>query len=265
MVLAAAMSLTPAQSGLNLTNSRVTLGGMFGPNRPDTRYLPGDLFFMVFDIEGLQADPQGRVDYSMGMVVTHSSGKEILNNKPEPTQALIPLGASRLPARVFLTIGFEMRGTYTCSVTVTDRKTNQTRKIDRNFEVLPLEFGIVAFRMSYDMEDNMPAPLQGVTGQVLVMQFQTVGFTRDPMTGQPNNQLEVRILDESGRPTTQQPQLYVIKQNVNEDSRNLAWHIPMPLTRDGTFTVELKATDMVAGKSYKLTFKVKVTKPDEKG
>jgi hypothetical protein len=264
LVLAAALNFGPAQSGLNLTNSRVTFGGQFGPNRPDHRYLPGDLFFMVFDIEGLRGDAQGRVNYAIGMVVTNSAGKEILNNKPEPTEAVIPLGASKLPARAFLIVP-GVRGAYTCTMTVTDRKTNASKSVSENFEVIEPAFGIVGFRVTYDMEDTMPAPLQGVTGQALVMHFGIINFMRDPVTHQPTNQIEVRIFDESGKPTTEQPQLFVVKQGVNEDKPMIELNIPLTLSREGNFTVELKATDALANKSYKMAFKVKVMQPDVKG
>jgi hypothetical protein len=147
-------------------------------------------------------------------------------------------------------------------MTVTDRKSNISKSIAQNFEVIEPAYGIVAFRMSYDMEDTMPAPLQGVTGQALAMHFGIINFTRDPATRQPNNQIEVRILDETGRPTTEQPQLFVVKQGVSEEKPIIELNLPLPLTREGVFTVELKATDALAAKSYKMTFKIKVAPPD---
>jgi hypothetical protein len=269
LVLAAALNFGPAQGGLALTNARVTFGGQFGPNRPDRRYLPGDLFFMVFDIEGLRADPQGKVEYAIGMVVKDTAGKVVLDNtNAEPTASLIPLGASKLPARAYLIIGPEMKGRYTCTTIVTDRKTNESKKVEQEFEVLPADFAIVAFRMAYDMDGNIQAPqapFQGVPGQILVMHFETFGFARDQATKQPNIQVEVRISDEAGRPTTDQPQLFVVKQGAKEEVPWIDWHLPLPLTRVGTFTVEVKATDVLSSKIYKMAFKIKVTLPDLKG
>jgi hypothetical protein len=269
LVLAAALNFGPAQSGLSLTNARVTFGGQFGPNRPDRRYLPGDLFFMVFDIDGLRADPQGRVEYAIGMIVKDAAGKVVLDtSNAEPTASLIPLGASKLPARAYLVIGPEMKGRYTCTIIVTDRKTNESKNVEQDFEVLPPDFGIVGFHMAYDIEGNIQAPqapFQGVPGQILVMHFETFGFTRDQTTKQPNIQVEVRIFDEAGRPTTEQPQPFAVKQGVKEDYPWVGWHLPLPLTRVGTFTVEVKATDVLSSKVYKMAFKVKVTMPDVKG
>jgi hypothetical protein len=269
LVLAAAMAFGPAQertglssNQLNLTNVRVTFGGQFGPTRPDTRYLPGDLFFMVFDIEGLRSDAQGKVQYSIGMIVTDSNGKISFENKPEARENVIPLGASKWPAMANVIIGPDMKGVYTCSVTVTDRVTNETKRIERNFEVGEPSFGIVAFRMTYDLDDSVPAPLHGVPGQTLVMQFMTIGFARDSMK-QPNNQVEVRILDSTGRPTTEQPQTFFVNKGIKDDTPLIEWKLPLPLSRPGSFTVELKATDLISNKSYKMRFPVSVYKTND--
>src|SRR5262245_51432023 len=121
LVLAAAMSFGPAQGGLDLTNARVTFGGQFGPSRPDNKFLPGDIFFMAFDIEGLKADARGTVAYTMGMVVTQSNGKVLFENKPDVSEAQYPLGANVLPARAYFTFDKDCKGTCTCKITVTDR------------------------------------------------------------------------------------------------------------------------------------------------
>jgi len=270
LVLAAALNLAPAQSGLSLSNVRVTLGGQFGPNRPDHRFLPGDLFYLVFDIDGLRSDPQGKVEFTIGMIVKDASGKVILDNsKTEPTSELVPFGSSKLPARAYLVVGPEMRGGYTCTMIVTDRKAGESKTIDQTFEVLPPDFGLVAFRMTYDpvgaVDGVMYAPFQGVPGQYLMMHLETIGFARDPRTKQPNNTVQVRIFDETGKPTTEQPQLYVVKEGQKEDNPWIDWKLPLPLTRVGTFTVELTATDTLTNKTYKMGFKVKVVAPDVKG
>jgi len=270
LVLAAAMGLGPAQERtglgsvgqLNLTNVRVTFGGQFGPTRPDARYLPGDLFFMVFDIEGLRADAQGKVQYTIGMSVTDPAGKIVFENKPEAKEAVIPLGPAKWPAMANVLIGPDMKGTFTCSVTVTDRASNETKKVDRSFEVGEPAFGIVAFRMTYDMDDRVPAPLHGVPGQTLVMQFMTINFAVDAMK-QPNNQVEVRVFDSAGRQNNEQPQTYFVNKGVKEEAPLIPWSLPIQLSRPGSFTVELRATDMITNKSYKMRFPISVYKTND--
>ena len=59
LTLAAAMSLAPMQPGqLNLINARTTYGEL-GPPRTDNNYLPSDLYFLSFDIDGIKTSPEG--------------------------------------------------------------------------------------------------------------------------------------------------------------------------------------------------------------
>jgi hypothetical protein len=260
LVLAAAMSFGPAQGGLELSNARVTFGGEFGPTRPDTRFLPGDIFFLAFDIDGLTAGPDGKVEYFMGMTVVDGGGKVLFESKPEPQAMILPLGAAKLPARAFVHLGLDLKpGPCSCKVVVIDKTTNVSKSIDKNFEVVAPAFGIVCFHTSYDKEDNFPSPMTGVAGQSMWMHFVTVSFGRDPQTKQPNNTVEMRVIDAAGRPTTQAPLAYVVKQGVKEDQNGIDWDLPLPLNRPGTYTVELKATDALTGKNYKMTFPVTVT------
>src|SRR6266581_8528787 len=144
MALVAAMSFGPAQNGFELTNVRLTFGGEFGPTRPDNRYLPGDLFYMAFNMEGLKPDSQNKVSYVMGMVVTEdATQKVIFESKPTEQPIILPLGAKRLPGRGFMLVGIDLKGAYTCRLTVSDKGTAVTKMIEKKFVVLDSTFGIV--------------------------------------------------------------------------------------------------------------------------
>src|SRR5438045_4132260 len=124
MALVAALGLAPAQGGLDLVNDRMTFGGEFGPIRPDNKYLPGDLFYVAFDIVGLKADNQGKVGYYMGMIITHDqTGKVIYEHKPSEAGAILPLGPGRLPGRAYVALGLDVKGPCTWKLTVTDKAT----------------------------------------------------------------------------------------------------------------------------------------------
>jgi hypothetical protein len=63
------LTLIPAQTELKLTNARPTLG-FLGATLKDgetPKLFPGDFFFVSFDIEGLQVNDEGKVEYSMSM------------------------------------------------------------------------------------------------------------------------------------------------------------------------------------------------------
>src|SRR5438876_1172045 len=98
IALAAALAVSPGQAGgLALTNVRFTYPQL-GATRPDARFLPGDVVFISFDIEGLAITPDGGVAYSMSMEVLDKIGKVVLKY-PEDRPALkvesvLPLGGS---------------------------------------------------------------------------------------------------------------------------------------------------------------------------
>src|SRR5207249_1544004 len=162
--LVAAMSFGPAQGGISLTNDRITFGGELGPTRPSNKYVPGDIFFLSFDIEGLKPDPQGKVEYLIGMTVTDAQGKVAYKDEPSEQTLQLPLGAAKVPARAFFGLGLDLRGAYTCKVTVIDKASNVGKSIEKQFEVGAPDFAIVCFHTTYDDKGTLPAPLFGVPG-----------------------------------------------------------------------------------------------------
>jgi hypothetical protein len=262
MALLAAMSFTPAQGGFDVSNVRLTFGGEFGPTRPDNRYLPGDLFYMAFNMDGLKSDSQGKVTYVMGMVVTEdASQKVIFESKPAEQPVILPLGAKRLPGRAFMLVGLDLKGNYTCRVTVADKTTGVTKMIEKKFVVLDPMFAIVGFNTTFDKDGSVAAPMSGYVGQSVWLQFVTVGFARDPKTKQPNNQVEMRVFDvASGQQTTAEPLVWEIKMGVKEEHAGIDWQLPLPMNQPGRYRVQLVATDRLAPNSppYKITFDVEV-------
>src|SRR4029077_12919114 len=105
MALFAALTMTPGQgTGLALRNPRITYGELGSP-RPDNKLLPGDIFFLSFDIDGIKVSPEGRVKYGMAMEVTDSSGKSIFKQMPVERDDFLPLGGNKLPARAYVSVG----------------------------------------------------------------------------------------------------------------------------------------------------------------
>src|SRR5437667_7368751 len=99
LALAAVLQTTPAQaSSLAIKNDRITYG-ILGAERKDNKLLPGDVFVVSFDIDGLQLSPQdGKVQYSMGMELTDAQSKSQFKKDPQDLEAVNALGGSRLPA-----------------------------------------------------------------------------------------------------------------------------------------------------------------------
>src|SRR5882762_915762 len=107
-LLTTALLLAPAQAGeLKLTNVRNTYGEL-GGTRPDTKFLPGDVIFVGFDIENITVGADGSCKYTMGMEVVDKKGKPVLKQEPAKKEDYLPLGGNKLPARAFVTLGLDM-------------------------------------------------------------------------------------------------------------------------------------------------------------
>ncbi len=256
----AALSLGPAQAGqLNLTNVRAT-HGVLGMPRADTKVLPGDRLVISFDIDGIQADADGKVLYSIGMEVADGTGKVQFKQDPQDREAHNSLGGNSVPAYASVQIGLEMPdGDYTLKVKVTDRQAKASATLERKFTVLAKAFGLVRLATTADAEGQVPLPFAGV-GQSLWVNFAAVGFGRAKSTGQPDIEVTLRILDADGRATTAKPFSGRVNQDVPKNAGAVPMQFLLDLNRPGKFTVELKATDKVTGKEATQTFPLTVQK-----
>ncbi|HEX3146783.1 MAG TPA: hypothetical protein VHR66_01700 [Gemmataceae bacterium] len=258
VALFAALTLTPSQGGgLNLSNPRITYGEL-GSTRPDNKLLPGDIFFLSFDIEGIKVSDTGRVKYSMAMEVFDSTAKSIFKQPAvERPDDFVPLGGTKLPARAFVSVGPDQAaGIYTCKVTVTDLSDPAkpvAKSLDQKFEVLPKGFGIVQLYTAADQKGEIAAPLVGVSGQALFVHFAVVDFARDPGTKQPSISIEMVVYDKDKQPTLVKPTVKNIPDEVDGKVDEKLVGVPMrflvPLNREGGFLIQLKATDNISKKS----------------
>jgi hypothetical protein len=272
LALAAALSLAPAHAptqpprdpaagGLSLTNVRNTFGEL-GGTRPEAAFLPGDVLFVAFDIDGIAIDPAGRTKYTMAMEVVDKDGKSIFKNDPAEKSDFAPLGGTKIPARAFVTVGLEQPpGQYTLKVTVTDLATKASKTLDRKFEVKPRDFGVVGVYTSADPQGQFPAPTTGVVSQSVWVQFGVVGFAREAKTKQPNVTVEMVTVDEQGKPTVPQPNVYTQDAGIDPKEQGFTLRFLLPMTRTGKFTVRLKATDRVSGKTASFDLPVAVVPP----
>jgi hypothetical protein len=254
----ASLGLVPgAENSLALTNVRPTYGIM-GPPRPDNKVLPGDSYVICFDVEGIQADGNGKVRYSMGMQVADASGKVLFKQVPKDHEADISLGGNSMPAFVTLNVGPDQPpGEYKVTVTVTDRSNGATGSTTTTGEVIPKTFGLVHMNLSSDAMGNFPAPV-GIPGQSVWVNFGAVGFTRDK-AGRPSLRAELQIVDEDGRPAVAKPFVGEITEAPER-----AYAVPMQfllhLNRVGKFMTVVKATDQVSGQSVSVSLPLHVVK-----
>jgi hypothetical protein len=259
LAAAAALALGPAQGGsLNLTNIRTTYGEL-GAVRTDNRYLPGDWYFLAFDIEGITVNTEGKVSYAMSVEVTNKAGQPVFKqDKPVESDEFLPLGGNRLPGRAYVFLKPDQEpGSYTCKVSVTDRVTKATKVLERGFEVIKKDLGLIGLVISYDDKAGMPAPPSGVVGQNLFIHSFLIGFGRGA-DKKPNASVELRVYDDSKRPTLDKPLTAVVPKDIGEGDDAARIMFLLPLNREGTFTAELKAIDAATGKSATVTIPVRV-------
>jgi hypothetical protein len=259
LAFVAALGSVPAQPGqLALTHARLTYGALGAP-RPTNKFLPGDSFVLAFDIEGIKADANGKVLYSMGMEVTDQSGKVHFKQVPRDLETVMSLGGSSLPAYASVHVGFDQEpGTYTVKVTVTDRAAKSSKSVTMSGELLPRAFGLVRPVISGDPEGKTPAPFPS-EGQPVWINFSAVGFGRDT-SGKTNLNVSLRVLDENGKPTLAKPFVGVVNDDTPKTVQAVPMQFALDLNRAGKFTLQLEAADKASGKTATLSLPLTVLK-----
>jgi hypothetical protein len=253
LAVSAVLFSAPAQSGgLQIKNDRATYGEL-GQERKDSRLLPGDVFCVAFDIEGLKTGDNGRVQYGMSLELLNKDGKSQFKQEPRDLEAYNALGGNRVPAFALTEVGTDTpAGEYTLRVTVKDSTTGKTETLTRKFEVMPTTFGFIRTQFLH-MFPNLgafpPAPPVAVPGQTYLVNFAVVGFELDKgRKDQPNIETSLRVLDEEGKPTLAKP-FTGSATEVGQFKGVIPLQFMLTLNRPGKFKVELKATDKVSGKS----------------
>ena len=262
LIVATLLALAPAQAPagkLEIANVRNTYG-VLGPTRANSKLLPGDILFVSYDIDGIAINEEGRVHYSMVMEVVDKNGKPTLKQDPFEKIELVPLGGNRVAARAFVTLGVDHpAGEFTMKVTVTDKaaKDKPSQTLERKFEVLAPDFGIVAVYGSLDERGQTAAPTTGVVGQAIFINYTAVGFKRDGEKKQPNLRFEMVPLDENNKPLMSKP-LFHEGNDLDEKLPNYTVRFLLPMTRPGKFAIRLSCTDNVTKKTVSVDLPVTV-------
>ena len=128
LTLMCALSLAPGQAGdLQLSNPRATFGRL-GPTRPDKKFLPGDVYFVTFDIEGLKFDG-GNAQYGMKMDLFDPSGKPMFKSLDQPNTLFTIQGGGRVTSDAHAVIQTDTKpGEYTLAA-VHEKFGEQTMKV----------------------------------------------------------------------------------------------------------------------------------------
>jgi hypothetical protein len=260
LAIATALSLTPAQdSELKLSNPRTTYGFLGSP-RENAKYLPGDVLFLAFDIKGMTVGKQGEIKYSLALDMKNAAGAKVFGQLPQVIESANSVGGNQLPGYAYADIGGSVpAGKYTLTVTVRDEIAKKSEQLTHQFEVLKKDFGIGRLGLFYDDRGGVWAPPVFVVGQSAWLHFWTMGFDRDGKTKDPNVEVRMRILDESGKPTLPQPITGDLKnQKLAANAQFAPWLQKVELNRPGKFKIELEAEDKVSKKTVKEVLSITV-------
>jgi hypothetical protein len=259
LVLSTAVGLAPAQApGLGVKNVRFTQG-VLGREREDNKFLPGDVAVLAFDVRGLKTTGVSRVRFALGLELTRKgASKPEFTKEPEDEEAVLALGGDRLTLSAAANVGTETEpGQYVMKVTLTDRVGKGTATAQRDFEVLRPRLGFVRVGLAYGAEH--PAPAVAGPGQTLFLNFGLVGFALDKGGKQPDMTLELRVVDEKGKPTTSRPFRGDVRKMKPGFERFIPFDpIPFQAHRPGKYSVTLRVTDNLTKKTAEHTLPLTV-------
>jgi hypothetical protein len=257
IALLTALGATPGQADLTLTHVRST-HGLLGPERKSDSVAPGDVLFTCFDIDGITVNDDGKVKYSMAVTESDSSGKTLFKQNPKNQEVATSLGGNVVPAFATINVGLDTpAGDYQMKVTVKDLASGKEQSLTKNFKVLPKNFALVRTTTTMDVDGQYPAAIFAC-GQGVWVHFHAVGFERDGANKQPNVIFEMRVLDDSGKPTAAKPMTNAVTKEESDKRGGIPMGFPLVLNRPGKFTIELTATDKVSNKKAKTSFPITV-------
>lgn len=258
-----ALSLGADNDGkLEIVNARPTYGYL-GASRPKTGSLPGETLHFAFDIKGLKLDENARASYSVAIEVRDPKGLLIFEQKPYNRVAQSNFGGNTFPCAAHLEVPIDATpGDYHFQVTIQDRLANKAAKFAVTGKVLPLAFGLVQVGTFADREGNYPVPPLGAIGESLYVNFSAVGFACNKDDHQPDLKVSLRIFDDQGKPTLPQPLTGRVNCDVPKKAHAIPMHFGLTLNRAGHYTIELSASDEVAGKTAKVSFPVRILAPE---
>jgi hypothetical protein len=266
VAVSTALTLAPgaAAGGLNLKNVRYTYNA-YGQERKDADVLPGDQLAVGYDIDGLQAKDDGKVQWTTSLEVFRA-GKSEYKQNPTDYETVATLGGSVVPAWSLLTIGTDlMPGDYSVKVTVEDKNAKGgAATFEKQFKVVPPRFGLVRVGL-FNQGTRAEAPPVGVPGESMVLTFTLTGYdAKAGANAKPEDPLDckltatVQVLDDSGKPTLAKPFVFETKTVPPDNKSFLPLQFPLNLNRSGKFKISIKAEDKAANKTVEQTLDLTV-------
>jgi hypothetical protein len=250
----------PAQAdgGPEIADLRPTYGHLGAVRPKGAGMLPGDVASFTFNIKNLSFDKQNKAQYSVGIEVKNAKGKVVYEQKPFNSVAQSMFGGNSLPSSAQVSVPLDSEaGPVSWKVTVKDRATGKSTETSGVGNVLEPKFGIIRVGTYADAEAKVAVAPVGVVGGTLFLDFAAAHFARDAMK-KPDVKVEMRILDDKGQPTTNEPMSGRFRDDIPEGARVVPLQFGLTLNKAGNFTVELTARCNLCGASDKIQLPIRV-------
>lgn len=239
----------PPTGSVEFRNVRATMG-LLGPARKDQdRFQPGDLILYSFDLVNLQSTQEGLCRYALGVEFLDSKGSILFPKEDmrlRESQALCPLGGNQVPTFAYADTDPDLKpGRYLFRVKVTDRLSGRTGTLEKAFEIVPRNFSLIRLSWMYSTSGDTAPPL-GTPGQGFLLTFVVSQFAVDDKTGRSDVEVNIKVLDETGKPVVTKPFTGQISVPEDEARRFHLIRFPFQPNRAGQFVLEITATDRKA-------------------
>ena len=240
--------IASAQSPLTIENMRPTFGSP-GPERTGAaQVVPGDIYYLSFDLKGVKVDSTGTGKVRLETEATDATGNRVFRMDSGESVVVNALGGDGLHTHVRLELGQKtVPGKYKIKVIATDLGTKSSATKETDLEVLPPAFAIVRVSSGVDQGNSSTGSVFGL-GQALYLGFAVVGFENDAATKHPKLRFEMKV-KQNGSVVSTATQVGEVNASQQEKVPAGSTMIPgrflLPLSKAGIYTVEVTATDLV--------------------
>ncbi|MFN0055286.1 MAG: hypothetical protein ACKV0T_24335 [Planctomycetales bacterium] len=265
LVLLAALAHPPsAVAQLKLEEVRPTYGRL-GSTRPGTRVLPGEDLSVAYVVSGITRGSDGRVEVSRRAELIDEAGQTVAQVPVKTDRIHLALGGDTLTSHMHFGLPIDFApGKYRVRGLLRDVRGEADIAAEQEFEVLPLDFGIVRLRLAADEEGTTPVGGNLTVNQDVYVVGRAIGFAHKGGRIHVVGQMTIR--DPQGRPTLPAPIAFEVHQEVDEDvdQFNLRWS--MMANRPGNFTIHIEVADEFSDKraAYEMPLMVRPPPPREK-
>ena len=226
-----------------------------GPARESSRFLVGERIMLIFRATGVGRTVEQSLDMLMDIAVRDASGKEVAESSVALSRSSPFPGA--VPLRVVVSPGKDWApGGYVVVVRVTDNVTRSTATIESPFELVEAELSITSVGFYADEKMTNPLAPPFYERQTLEIHCLLVGFARK------GDEFDVKVSltlrDGTARELFSSPTFLRKRDEIDEKIAAVPLSLKLALSSPGDYVLEVKATDMNAGRSASRVIPIKV-------